>query len=97
MRVDVLPDIPTIAQFIPNYEASAWVGLGAPKNTPAEIVQTLNKAVNSAAGDEKVKAQLMQLGAIMLPPGSPSDFGELVTRDTEKWRKVINFAGVKPS
>jgi tripartite-type tricarboxylate transporter receptor subunit TctC len=97
MRVDVLPDVPTIAEFLPNYEASAWVGLGAPRNTPHAIVEALNNAVNSAIGDGKVKARLVQLGAIMLPPGPPSDFGELVTRDIEKWGKVISFAGVQPS
>jgi tripartite-type tricarboxylate transporter receptor subunit TctC len=96
-HVDVLPDVPTIAEFLPNYEASAWVGVGAPRNTPPAVVETLNKGVNSAIGDDKVKTQLMQLGAIMLPPGPPSDFGELVARDTEKWRKVISFAGVQPS
>jgi tripartite-type tricarboxylate transporter receptor subunit TctC len=96
-RVDTLPDVPPIGQFLPNYEASAWVGLGAPTNTPPAIIETLNKAVNAALADASVKAQLAKLGAIVLPPAPPSAFGDLVAGDIEKWRKVIAFAGVKPA
>jgi len=94
-RSDALPDIPTVGEFVPRYEASGWNGIGAPKNTPTEIVGKLNKEVNAALDDPKMKARLADLGGSVLP-GSPSDFGKLIADDTEKWGKVVKFAGLKP-
>jgi len=93
-RSPVLPDIPTVAEFVPGYESSFWTGVGAPKNTPAEIVDKLNKEINAALGDPKMKARLAELGATALP-GSPADFGRLIADETEKGAKVVKFAGVK--
>ncbi|GEC59054.1 tripartite-type tricarboxylate transporter receptor subunit TctC [Bradyrhizobium japonicum] len=93
-RSDVLPDLPPVADFLPGYEASAWYGLAAPKNTPPEIVDRLNKAVNEILADPKAKARFTEIGAIMLP-GSAADFGKLVADETEKWGKVVKFAGAK--
>ena len=93
-RSEVLPDIPTVGDFVPGYEASVWYGIGAPKNTPAEIVDKLNKEINAALADPKMKARLADLGATVLP-GSPSEFGKLIVDETEKWAKVIEFAGIK--
>jgi tripartite-type tricarboxylate transporter receptor subunit TctC len=89
-----LPEIPTLAEFLPGYEASAWYGISAPKNTPAEIVDTLNKAINAGLADPALRARLMDLGGIILA-GSPADFGKLVGDETEKWAKVIKTAGIK--
>ena len=83
-----------MADFVPGYEASAWYGVGAPKGTPPEIIDKLNKAINASLAEPKVKAQLAELGASLLP-GSPADFGKLVADETEKWSKVIKFAGIK--
>ena len=93
-RSPVLPDIPTVAEFVPGYESSFWTGVGAPKNTPAEIVDKLNKEINAALADSKMKARLAELGATALP-GSPADFGKLLADETEKSAKVVKFAGVK--
>jgi len=93
-RSDVLPDLPTVADFLPGYEASAWYGLAAPKGTPREIVETLNKTVNAILADPAAKARFTEIGAILLP-GSPADFGKLVADETEKWGKVVKFAGAK--
>ena len=93
-RSDVLPDLPTVAEFLPGYEASAWYGLAAPKNTPGEIVETLNKAVNAILADPAAKKRFAEIGAILLP-GSPADFGKLLADETEKWGKVVKFAGAK--
>jgi tripartite-type tricarboxylate transporter receptor subunit TctC len=93
-RLAVLPDLPPLSDFVPGYESSAWYGLGAPKNTPAEIIEKLNKEVNAILADPKSKARFEELGATLLP-GSPADFGKLVTDETEKWGKVVKFAGVK--
>ena len=93
-RSNVLPDLPTVAEFLPGYEASAWYGLAAPKNTPPEIVVTLNKAVNAVLADPAAKARFAEIGAILLP-GSPADFGKLVADETEKWGKVVKFSGAK--
>ena len=93
-RSEVLPDLPTVADFLPGYEASAWYGLAAPKGTPPEIVDRLNKAVNEILADPKVKAKFSEYGAILLP-GSSADFGKLLTDETEKWGKVVKFAGAK--
>ena len=93
-RSDALPDIPTVADFVPGYEASNWYGVGAPKNTPGEIVDKLNKEINAGLSDPKIKARLADLGAMVIP-GSPSDFGKLIADETEKWAKVIKSAGIK--
>jgi len=93
-RSEVLPDLPTVADFLPGYEASAWYGFVAPKNTPANVIDTLNKATNTALADSVVKTRFTELGAILLP-GSPADFGKLLADETEKWGKVVKFAGVK--
>jgi len=93
-RSEALPDIPTVGEFVPGYEASSWQGVGAPKNTSAEIVEKLNTEVNAALGDPKMKARLADLGGTPLV-GSPADFGKLIADETEKWAKVIKFAGIK--
>jgi len=94
-RSAVVPDLPTVAEFVPGYEASAWYGLVAPKGTPAEIVNKLNKAINAMLADPAAKARFVDLGASLLP-GSAADFGNLIAAETEKWGKVIRFAGIKP-
>ena len=94
-RADVLPDLPTVGDFVPGYEATSWFGIGAPKNTPAEIIEKLNKEINAAIADPKIKARLVDLGGTVLP-GSPADFGKLIADETEKWAKVIKFSGAKP-
>ena len=93
-RSDALPDIPTVAEFVPGYEASDWFGIGAPRNTPAEIVDKLNKEINAGLADPKIKARLADLGGSALA-GSPADFGKLIADETEKWAKVVKFSGVK--
>ena len=87
-RSEALPDIPTVGEFVPGYEASCWIGIGAPKNTPAEIIDKLNKEINAGLADPKIKARLADLGGTVLP-GSPADFGKLIADETEKWGKVI--------
>jgi tripartite-type tricarboxylate transporter receptor subunit TctC len=94
-RSEVLPDLPTVADFLPGYEASAWYGLGAPKGTPDEVVVKVNKAMNEILADPKSQARFKELGASLLP-GSPADFGKLLAEETEKWGKVVKFAGAKP-
>ena len=94
-RSDALPDIPTVGDFIPGYEASTWSGIGAPKGTPAEIIDKLNKEINAGLVDPKVKARLANMGSTALP-GSPADFGKLIAEETEKWAKVVKFSGAKP-
>src|SRR5262249_9840777 len=94
-RSPALPDVPTVADFLPGYEASAWFGIGAPRNTPAEIVQKLNGEINVALEDAKIKARLVDLGGSVLA-GSPAEFGTLIAAETEKWAKVVKFANVKP-
>ncbi len=93
-RAEALPDVPTVADFVPGYEASQWYGFGAPKNTPPEIIEQLNKAVNAALADPKMKARLADFGGTVMP-GSPADFGKLIAEETEKWGKVVKFAGIK--
>jgi tripartite-type tricarboxylate transporter receptor subunit TctC len=93
-RSKVLPDIPTIGEFVPGYEASSIFGLGAPKNTPAEIVDRLNKEIDAALVDPKFKAQFAKLDGTVLG-GSPADFGKLIAVETEKWRRVIRLANIK--
>jgi tripartite-type tricarboxylate transporter receptor subunit TctC len=94
-RSPVVPDLPTVADFVPGYEASAWYGLVGPKGTPPEVVATLNKAINAMLTDPAAKRRFVDLGASLLP-GSAADFGNLVADETEKWGKVIRFAGIKP-
>jgi tripartite-type tricarboxylate transporter receptor subunit TctC len=93
-RSEALPDVPTVADFVPGYEASALFGFGAPKNTPIVIVEKLNKEINAGLVDPKLKARLIDLGGTALA-GSPADFGKLVTEETEKWAKVIRAASIK--
>jgi tripartite-type tricarboxylate transporter receptor subunit TctC len=95
-RADALPDLPTVADFVPGYEATSWFGIGAPKDTPPEIIATLNKEINAGIADPKIKARLMDLGGTVLP-GSPADFGKLIATETEKWAKVVKFSGAKPN
>ena len=83
-----------MSDFLPGFEASAWQGLCAPKNTPPAIILKVNSEINAALGDQKLKAQLQELGLAVLS-GSPADFGKLIAEDTEKWAKVIKFLGVK--
>jgi len=94
-RSDALPDLPKMNDFVPGYESSTWFGIGAPKNTPAEIVDKLSREINAALADPKFKARLAALGATVLP-GSPADFGKLIAEDTEKWGKVVRAANIKP-
>jgi tripartite-type tricarboxylate transporter receptor subunit TctC len=93
-RSPQLPDIPTVAEFVPGYEAGYWSGLGAPRDTPAEIVDRLNREVNAALADPAIRARLDALGASAMP-GSPADFGRLIADETERWGKVIRTAGIK--
>ena len=93
-RSDALPDIPTVGEFLPGYEASALYGIGAPKGTPVEIIDMLNKEINEALGDPKMKARLADLGGTPLL-GSAADFGKLIAEETEKWANLIKFAGIK--
>jgi tripartite-type tricarboxylate transporter receptor subunit TctC len=93
-RLALLPDVPPLAEFLPGYEASAWGGIGAPSNTPVEIIDRLNKEINAGLADPKLKAQLADLGATVLA-GSPADFGKFIAADTEKWSKVVKFSGAK--
>jgi tripartite-type tricarboxylate transporter receptor subunit TctC len=93
-RSDALPDIPTVGEFLPGYEASTWDGVGAPKGTPAEIVEKLNKEVNAGLADPTMKARLADLGGDVLAL-SPADFGKLIAEETAKWAKVVKFSGVK--
>jgi len=94
-RLAVLPDVPTVADSVPGYEAAGWCGLCAPRNTPRDIVDMLNKEVNAALADPKIKARLDDLGATPFA-GSPSDFAAFIATETEKWSKVIKFANIKP-
>ena len=94
VRSEALPDIPIVADFVPGYEASAWFGLGAPKGTPAEIIQLLNKEINAAVADPNVRARLVDMGGMMIN-GTPAEFGKIVAEETEKWAKVVKFSGAK--
>ncbi len=93
-RLDVLPDVPTVAEFVPGYEASGFAGIGVPKGTPAEIIGMLNKELNAGLADGKIKGRIVELGGTVTG-GSPAEFGTIVSEATEKWAKVIKFAGVK--
>src|SRR5262249_50272702 len=93
-RSEVLPGIPTVGEFVLGYEASAWFGVGAPKNTPSQIIDKLNEAINAGLADPKIKARLADLGGTPLV-GSPAEFGKLIGDETEKWGKVVKFTGIK--
>jgi len=90
-----LPDVPAIGEFVSGYEASGWWGIGVPKNTPTEIIERLNKEINAALADPKIKARLADLGSTVIA-GFPADFGKLIASDTEKWAKVIRATNIKP-
>jgi tripartite-type tricarboxylate transporter receptor subunit TctC len=94
-RSDAMPDIPTVGDFLPGYEATGWFGIGVPRSTPAEIIDKLNAEINAALADPKIKARLADMGGVLLP-GSPADFGKFIADETEKWGKVVKFAGIKP-
>ena len=93
-RFEGAPDIPTMGDFVPGYDTSQWYGIGAPRNTPAEIIDKLNKEINAGLADPKLKARLADVGGDVLAL-SPADFGKLIAEETEKWAKVIKFAGIK--
>ena len=94
-RLDILPDVPTVAEFVPGYEASGWLGVGAPKDTPADVIDTLNKAVAAGLADQKFKARLMDLG-VVVNPMTPAEFASYIAAETVKWAKVVKFADIKP-
>ena len=94
-RSEALPDIPTMAEFLPGYEASAWYGIGAPKNTPTQLIDKLNMEINAGLADSKIKEGLADLGGVPMPM-TAAEFGKLIADETEKWGKVIKFAGIKP-
>ena len=93
-RWQELPNMPALAEFLPGYQASVFFGLGAPKNTSPEIIDKLNKEINAALGDPAVKVRMAELGSEIFT-GSPADFGKVVAEETEKWAKVVKFAGLK--
>ena len=95
-RSEALPEVPPLADFLPGYEASSWNGLCAPKNTPAEVIGRLNKEINTALSDPKIKARFIELGGPAIG-GSPADFARIIAEDTERWAKVIKFSGAKPN
>jgi len=94
-RSEVLPDLPTLRDFVPGYEASTWFGIVAPTNTPAEIIEKLNNAINAGLADPKIKSRLAEMGGMLLA-GSPADFGKLIAEETERWGKVVRAANIKP-
>ena len=93
-RLNVLPDVPTVADFVPGYEASGFAGIGVPRNTPAEIITMLNKELNAGLADNKIKGRIVELGGTVIG-GSPAEFAKIISDATEKWAGVIKFAGVK--
>jgi tripartite-type tricarboxylate transporter receptor subunit TctC len=94
-RLDVLPDIPAVAEFVPGYEARGLFGIGAPRNTPPEIIGRLNRTINAGLAEAATSAKLVDLGGTVLP-GSPDDFGKQIADEIDKWTKVVKFAGIKP-
>ena len=94
-RLQVLPEIPTVNESVPGYEASTFNGIVAPRNTPAEIIDKLNKEINAGLADPKTMGRIEDLGGTVIP-GSSADFGKLLANETEKWAKVVNFANIKP-
>jgi tripartite-type tricarboxylate transporter receptor subunit TctC len=94
-RADVLPDVPSIAEFVPGYEAGGWYGIGVPRNVPAEVVDKLNREINASLADTKLKTRLADLG-YATSGSSPAEFASMIAREVEKWAKVLKFAGIKP-
>jgi tripartite-type tricarboxylate transporter receptor subunit TctC len=94
-RSEALPDLPSVGDFVPGYEASTWYGVGAPKNTPADVIDKLNKEINAGLADSRLKTRLTELGGMMLTGSSP-EFGAFIVEETEKWAKVVKFSGAKP-
>jgi tripartite-type tricarboxylate transporter receptor subunit TctC len=94
-RAEALPNIPTVGEFVPGYAASTWTGIGAPKNTPAEVVEKLNNAINAGLADPTIKARIADLGAVPMPMTS-AEFGKFIADETEKWGKVVKSVGIKP-
>jgi tripartite-type tricarboxylate transporter receptor subunit TctC len=94
-RSEALPDVPTIGETVPGYEVNVWNGISAPKGTPPDIIDTLNRAVNAVLADPRLKARFADLGGAPMPM-TPAEFGNLVVRETEKWAKVVKFSGAKP-
>jgi tripartite-type tricarboxylate transporter receptor subunit TctC len=92
---ELLPEVPTVDQFVPDFEAGQWIGIGAPKNTPVEIIERLNRDINAGLADAALKARIAELGGVV-SPGSPADFGKFVAEETKKWGNVIRFANIKP-
>jgi tripartite-type tricarboxylate transporter receptor subunit TctC len=95
-QLDMLPGVPAMAEFLPGYEAYGWIGFGAPRDTPAPIIDALNKAINEAVADPAIKARLLDLGGLVMPPNSPADFSKFIVTDTQRWIKVVKFANLKP-
>jgi tripartite-type tricarboxylate transporter receptor subunit TctC len=95
IRSEALPDTPPVGDFVAGYEASAWLGIGAPTNTPADIIATLNNKINSALADRRIKGRLEDLGGTVLTR-SPPEFSKIIADDTDKWAKVVKFSGAKP-
>jgi len=95
-RLDMLPGVPAMAEFLPGYEAFGWIGFGGPRKTPPSIIETLNKTINDAIAEPAIKARLLDLGGLVMPPNSPADFAKFIAADTEKWIKVVKFANLKP-
>jgi tripartite-type tricarboxylate transporter receptor subunit TctC len=93
-RSDLLPDVPTVADFVPGYESSAWYGVGAPKGTPVEIIDRLNSEINAILAEPRMKTRVAEMGATLIA-GSPADFGRLVADETEKWGNVVRFSGAR--
>jgi tripartite-type tricarboxylate transporter receptor subunit TctC len=93
-RSETVPDLPTVGEFVPGYEVSALYGIGAPKSTPAEVIDTINKESNAGLANAKMKARFVDLGGTVIP-GSPADFGKLIAEETEKWAKVIQAANIR--
>jgi len=93
-RWETLPDLPTVGDFVPGYEASAWQGVGAPKNTPKEIIEKLNKEINAILADREIKRRLGDLGGVPMPM-TPAEFGKFIVDETEKWGRAVKFAGAK--
>jgi tripartite-type tricarboxylate transporter receptor subunit TctC len=94
-RLEGFPDTPTVGEFVPGFETSAWAGIGAPKNTPVEIIEKLNREINAVLDDPKIKARIADLGGMVLAL-SPAEYGKRIAEETEKWAKVIKFSGAKP-
>ena len=95
-RLDVLPDVPPVSDFLPGYQAAGWIGFGAPRGTPPAIVEKLSKEIDDAVADPQIKARLADLGGTVLPTASPAEFGAYIAAETDKWAKVVAFAGIKP-